>query len=132
MARVYADQAAYEAYTGGAAPANIALLLRLGSRVVDVLLKGIVYDVDDAGLPVDADDVEALRDATCCIAAEAAGLGLLDVGGTQEWASVGIGNVSLAGRKTTEGTTSVLGVPVPPAARLFLADVGVLVVVTRC
>lgn len=132
MARVYATEAEYVTYTGGAAPANIALLLRLGSRVVDVLLTGIVYDVDDAGLPVDADDVEALRDATCCIAAEAAGLGLLDVGGTQEWDSVGIGSVKLSGRKTTTDTTVVLGVPVPPAARLFLADVGVLVVVTRC
>lgn len=132
MARVYADEAAYVAYTGGAAPDNVALALRLASRVVDVLLTGVVYDVDTAGLPTDPDVAEALSDATCCIAQEAATTGILDAGGTQEWDSVGIGKVSLSGRGTSQDTTVVLGVPVPPAARLFLADVGDVVVIVKC
>lgn len=132
MARVYATEAAYVTYTGAAAPANVAMLLRIGSRVVDALLTGVVYDVDDDGLPTDVDVAQALSDATCAIAGEAAGTGVLDVGGTQAWDSVGIGNVSLSGKGTTEDTTVILGVPVPPVARLFLADVGDVVVIVRC
>lgn len=132
MARVYATEAAYVTYTGAAAPANVALLLRIGSRVVDVLLTGIVYDVDAAGLPTDVDVAQSLSDATCAIAQEAAATGVMDAGGTQQWDSVGIGNVSLSGRGTSEGTAVILGVPVPPVARLFLADVGTLVVITKC
>lgn len=105
-------------------PANAALLLRTASRLVDVLLTTRHYDVDTAGLPTDADAVQALQDATVTIAHELQTTGALDAGAAVEWDSVGIGNVSLSGRKTAEGTTMVAGFPVPGVALLYLADVG--------
>lgn len=131
MARVYATSAQYVTYTGGAAPANVDTLLRVASRVVDRLLKGRVYAVDADGLPTDADVAETLADATCAIAQEAAATGALEAGSTQEWDSVGIGNVSLSGRGTSADTTVVLGIPVPGVALLALADVGTLVVIQQ-
>lgn len=129
--RVYATSAQYESYTGGAAPANVSVLLRVASRVVDYLLRGVVYDVDAAGLPTDADVIQALQDATCAIAAECASTGALDSGGTQAWDSVSIGNVSLSGRGTAAEAVTVGGIPVPGVALVFLADVGPLVVIQR-
>jgi len=129
MARVYATSAEYAAYTGAAAPANVDTLLRIASRVVDVLLTAVVYDVDASGLPTNPDVAQALSDATCAIAAEADATGVLQAGGTQTWESVGIGNVSLSGRGTTDETVTVDGIPVPGPALLALRSVGRVLVI---
>lgn len=130
--RLYADSAAYAAYTGEAAPANVDVLLRTASRVVDVLLVGRAYDTDpDTQLPTDPDEAQAMSDATCAIAQEADSTGVLTAGGSQEWDAVGIGSVSLSGRKAKAGTVSVNGIAVPPVALVHLSDVGVWSVVAR-
>lgn len=122
--RLYANSAAYVEYTKGEAPPNVDVLLRAASRAVDILLVGRKYDVDPTTeLPTNADDAQALSDAVCAIAAEAAALDVLDPGGTQAWESVSIGSVSLSGgSKATTGV--VAGMPIPPAAFLALHDVG--------
>lgn len=127
MARVYATEADYLAYTGTAeadAPANLTTLLRVASGVVDHLLRARLYDVDAAGLPTDADDIAAMQDATCAIARDADAIGALAAGATGEWGSVSIGNVSLSNPLTSGGGGSVSGVPVPVEAMVALADVG--------
>lgn len=132
MARVYATAAQYEDFHGlsaGAAPANIDALLRVSSRVVDHLLRGVVYETDAAGMPTDADVSTALTDATCAIAGEADATGALSPGSTQAWDSVAIGNVSLSGRGTASEAVTVAGLNVPAQALLSLADVGAFTVV---
>lgn len=129
MARVYATAADFTAYTGGTAPENVDALLRVASGVVDVLLTGIVYDTDAAGMPTNADVAQAMADATCAIAAEADAAGTLEAGSTQQWDSVGIGSVSLSGRGTSAETLTVHGIPVPGPALLALRSVGPLVVI---
>ena len=125
MARVYATEADYTAYTGETPPANIDRLLRIASGVVDYLLTGRLYDVDTSGMPTAVADSDALRDATCVIAQDADAANLIGSGGSQEWGSVSIGNVSLSnplGGSSTHRTVS--GVPVPAEALILLADVG--------
>jgi hypothetical protein len=105
-------------------PANADLLLRTASRVVDELLIGRVYDVDSDGLPTDTDVAQALQDATVSIALELEATGVLAAGSSQAWNSVSIATVSLSGREPAEGSTVVLGLPVPAAAIVALVDVG--------
>jgi hypothetical protein len=50
-------------------------------------------------------------------------------GASAQWDSVGIGSVSLSGRKATEGTLTILGLPVPAAAIAALSDVGTMDVI---
>lgn len=125
--RQYADSAAYAAYFPDATvPANVDTLLRGASRVVDRLLLGRVYDVDAAGMPTNADDLQALSDATCAIAGEADALGVYDAGNTQQWESVKIGTVQLQNLQgaSTADSPVVLGLPVPASAIVALAGVG--------
>lgn len=129
--RLYADQAAYEAYHGleaGAAPADVDRRLRTASRLVDYLLRGVVYQVDPAGMPVDVDVAQAMSDATCAIAGA---VPAADADAGTEWDSVSIGNVSLSGRKQADGGVTVGGVTIPPDALVSLADVGQVAVVVR-
>jgi len=130
MARVYATAVDLAAYPGGDAVAaeDADTLLRMASRVVDHLLIGHVYDVDEDKLPTEVDVIDALRDATCAIALEADATGVLTAGASEAWQSVGIGSVSLSGRTLSEGARVVAGMPVPAAALLALADVGTLTV----
>lgn len=121
MARLYATTA--QAWPTDP-PANADLLLRTASRLVDVLLVTRAYDVDAAGMPTDADDVQALQDAAVTIAHELQTTGALDAGSTEQWQSVGIGSVSLSGRQAAEGTVMVSGLPVPGVALIYLSDVG--------
>lgn len=127
--RVYATAADLAAYPGGdtIAAADADALLRTASRAVDHILVGRVYDVDTVTeLPTDTDVAQALNDATCAIAVEAASTGVLEAGATQQWESVSIGNVSLSAPKGASATDSprVLGLPVPAAAIIALQDVG--------
>jgi len=125
--RQYATAADLAAYPGGDTipTADADARLRTASRVVDECLKGVVYDTDPTTLlPTDADVAQAMNDATCAIAVEAQATGAGTAGATQQWSSVGIGNVSLAGGKTAEGTAVVLGYPVPADAVVALRSIG--------
>lgn len=46
-------------------PEDLDRLLTRASELIDDYCRTAVYDVDDDGLPTDADDIAALRDATC-------------------------------------------------------------------
>lgn len=124
--RQYADIPALTAYPGGATvPVEDAdAHLRTASRVVDRLLTGIVYDTDTDGLPTDTDVAEAMSDATCAIVVEAIATGALAAGGTQQWDSVKIGNVSLGAPRKGGDTLVVYGLPIPTAALVALSAVG--------
>lgn len=128
--RLYATSADAWPETG-TAPSNADLLLRAASRVVDHLLRGVVYDTDTAGLPTDPDVTTALRDATVAITLESEAVGLGTPGNTQQWESVQIGNVALSTLQDGSASDSltVAGIPVPPLALTALADVGRRVVV---
>lgn len=119
--RVYATAA--DAFPN-AVPANADQLLRTASRIVDMLLKGRVYDVDANLMPTDPDVVQAMKDATCAIATELDATGALGAGSTVQWDQVKIGSVSLGGRVATSSAPTVAGVTVPAAALIALADVG--------
>ena len=131
--RVYATEADYLTFTGeDTAPAKIGLLLRAASRVVDMMLRGVVYDVDPVTkLPTDPDVVDTLEVVVCVIAEEAVTQGLLEPGATGEWENVKIGNVSLSGPVSGGGADlSVAGLPVPALAQLLLAEVGAFTVLS--
>lgn len=66
---VYATSANYTAWTGGAAPANIANLLRAASLSVTEATELCFYAHDTTGMPTDAVILQTFNDATCCQAA---------------------------------------------------------------
>lgn len=120
--RLYAT--ATDAWPAGSEPANADVLLRAASRTVDHLLTARVYDTDTDGYPTDPDVAQALTDATVAIVHELEATGALEAGASTAWESVGIGSVSLSGRKPAEGAVTVAGIPVPPIALVHLSDVG--------
>lgn len=63
---VYATEAEYNAspYGRAAAPSDIADRLAIASGEIDRLLAAAIYDVDDNEKPTDADQAEAIREAT--------------------------------------------------------------------
>lgn len=66
MVLVYATPQELAAWLGLTdPPAGASLALRDASLVVDGLLVGAVYDVDETGAPTDQEVIDALRDATC-------------------------------------------------------------------
>jgi len=115
------------------APADADALVRAASRVVDVLLRGVVYDTDVAGMPTDTDVAASLKAAATAIALEAEATGTLAAGGTQKWETVAIGSVQLSSLQgaSVSDTPTVGGLPVPPAAVLELSSVGRVEVWTR-
>lgn len=133
MVRLYATAADLTAYddTVTIPDAKAERLLRLASLTVDRLLTGRCYDTDTDGMPTVADDISALRDATCAIVLEANAANVLTPGAAGEWTQIGIGNVSLSGKKVAEGTLVVNGIPVPAEAVTLLASVGTLQVWVR-
>lgn len=69
MTTVYADSDALAAWTGADAPANATQLLRSASLLVTDATARDVYDVDDQGVPTDAEKAQAMSDAACAQAA---------------------------------------------------------------
>ncbi len=69
--RVYATTTDYANHLRAAPPSGSRLSLAKASAAVDDMLLTAVYDVDDDGMPTDADVIEALRDATCIQAEDA-------------------------------------------------------------
>jgi hypothetical protein len=100
---VYATAASYAAWTSGAAPANIAGLLRTASMAVAEATELCFYAVDGTGMPVDAKILQAFSDATCCQAASLAYIGYNPLSG-------GVADPSVA-------TSKAIG-----SARLTFAD----------
>ena len=73
--RVYATTEDLANWLRAAPPAGSRRALAEASRDVDQMLLTAVYDVDDDGLPTDADVIAAMRDATCAQAEYARALG---------------------------------------------------------
>lgn len=126
MARIYAETADLANYEGGSSLTDptASLLLRIASGIVDRCLVGRRYPHDANAMPTDADDIQAMKDATCLIAIEANAAGVGKPGESTEWGQVAIGNVSLSNRQRAEGVTLVDGVPVPVLAAQSLLSVG--------
>lgn len=96
----YALASDLASYLHDAAPANADYLLDVASDVIDELLIGVIYDVDDTGEPTDAGIIATLTKACCAQAAYSISVG--DVtGGTaaSPYASVTIGDVSASKAK---------------------------------
>lgn len=110
MARVYADQAAYEAYTGAAAPANIGQLLARASQFLDSrVFRLCVYDTDPStGMPTHDLVVAAFSDAVCAQVQWWDELG--DHTGA---AGVGWGNVQIGTARLGRSVTAVSGADSP-------------------
>ncbi|MGW4639555.1 hypothetical protein ACWEN6_13555 [Sphaerisporangium sp. NPDC004334] len=69
MGLAYATSADYVNYTGQTPPADIARRLERASERVDEMLLSAVYATNNAGLPTDPDEADALKRATCAQAA---------------------------------------------------------------
>lgn len=110
MARVYADQAAYEAYTGAAAPTGVAQLLARASQFLDSrVFRLCVYDVaPDTGMPTNQLVVSAFSDAVCAQVQWWDELG--DHTGA---AGVGWGNVQIGTARLGRSVTAVSGADSP-------------------
>ncbi len=108
MARVYATEAEYADWLGlDDPPAGAATALRRASMVVDEMLFGAVYDVDDDRLPTDTDVAEALRDATCAQAEYGRTTGDASMVGAAGITTVSLGSLSYTKAATgTAATTS--------------------------
>lgn len=63
--RTYADASDVSAWTGQPEPDGVTQLVRSASVLVESACRADLYDTDPAGLPVDPDVVEAMRDAVC-------------------------------------------------------------------
>lgn len=100
VARVYADRAALAAY----APAEVTVptdpeatrMLTRASEEIDTVLLSAVYDTDDNGMPVDADVITALSNATCMQVVWWLQNPGTESGQAMQYASVSIGSVSLS------------------------------------
>jgi hypothetical protein len=103
MSRVYADQAAYEAYTGGTAPSGVDGLLAAASRMLDGrVFRLCVYDADPGtGMPTNPLVVTAFSDAVCAQVQWWDELGDHLGAAAAGWGTVQIGTAKL-GRSTTD------------------------------
>ncbi|MEU4332333.1 hypothetical protein [Nonomuraea dietziae] len=78
-------------------PSGAARMLARATRYMDnVLLKTSVYDVDDNGMPTDADHIVAMRDACCALVEWWAENGDDGLGAGSEYTSVSAGNIALS------------------------------------
>lgn len=97
MARVYATLSHLELWLGAAPPSGAERRLERASMLLDQLLIGARYDTDTAGLPTDADVIEAFRSAVCAQVEWWAQIGDDDgTGAAGSWGDVQIGSVRLS------------------------------------
>ena len=120
--RIYATPEQLAAYTDVSAPDGADRLLARASEDVDSALLTAVYPVDDAGLPLDAELRDALRDAVCAQVEFWLAGGDDGTGAAGQWDSVSIGPVSLSGR--SGGTAGASGVELAPRAGRALRRAG--------
>lgn len=126
---VYATSSDYQSWTGNSTlPSNITLLLRTASMLVRDATKCAYYEVDASGYPTNADDVAAMRDATCSQAAalEAASVDPLAAGTDPEVAasSIGSASVTYAGVETAAQARFRLGRRLCLEAERILSQAG--------
>lgn len=86
-------------------PSNAERLLARASEAVDRMLIGAVYDVDDDGLPTDADVADALKRATLAQAHYASVVGD-ETGALSRFSSYSIGGVSATLRADAAGVAT--------------------------
>lgn len=117
MARVYADQAAYVAYTGGTAPAGVDGLLAAASRMLDArVFRLCVYDADPAtGMPTNPAVTAAFSDAVCAQAEWWDELGDHVGAAAAGWGNVQIGSARLGRSVTTVGGDDSAARQIAPA-----------------
>jgi hypothetical protein len=87
--------------------------------LVDALLIGAVYPVDDDGMPTDADHIAALRDATCAQVAWFDETGDA-TGAAEQYQSTSIGALSFTRGYTGAGSVTGPGQRYAPNAVLIL------------
>lgn len=103
--RVYATVDDYDNFaeeTSELDPVALLKRLRAASSEVDGLTRSMEYDVDEDGLPTDADDAAAFMEATCAIV-EYWSITEDRTGAEAVAGTLKIGSVSLSG-PTTSGT----------------------------
>lgn len=103
MGRSYATTGDLAAYLRTAPPANAARVLPRATEVIDDLLYGGYWPVDDDGLPTDTGYAAALRKAVCAQVEWWATIGDPDgLGGSQSYSDVAIGSVKLSRGQNAE------------------------------
>ena len=134
---VHATEAQLATWTGTAAPANAAVLLRSASLLVDRALIGAIYSTDTTGVATDATVLQALADATCAQAATWATLGIDPTGGPAGASSgqvvaktIGSARIeydrSSTGRSTAGSARADAAVTLTDEALQILANAGLL------
>lgn len=104
MGHSYATADEYATWANNPGSTVSTVLLERATEIIDEVLIGAVYDVDDDGLPTDDAVAAALRDAVCAQAAHMLAVGDADGSGTAVgWDSIAIGSVQLSGKSTTGG-----------------------------
>lgn len=126
--RTYADQEAYDWWTGTGGTAISLALFRSASSIVDEALIGAVYAVDTDSKPTDTRVANALSDAVCAQVEWMDATGdTSGVGDTIEVDSASIGSVSFSGQRRTNGPTRLpSGRNLAPAALAVLRVEGLL------
>lgn len=105
--RVYASTADYARWLSATPPTGAYRALVVASQRVDELLTSAVYDTDVQGYPVDTNQRQALRLATCAQADYMRAIGdPYGRGALGSISSVSIGGVSVGRAVTASGTTS--------------------------
>lgn len=125
---IYATSAELATWTGTAAPANAAALLRAASLRVREATSSALYETDATGKPTDADLLQAVKDATCSHAAAlaAAGIDPAAAGTDAQVASTSIGSasVSYAGADGAAKARLALTYSLCPEGVTILRDAG--------
>lgn len=117
MARSYATAEDYQDYTGQTPPADIDILLKRASVMLDAqVLRVCRYDVDTAGLPTNPLVAAAFRDAACAQVAWWEEIGDSTGAAGAGWGSVEIGTAKIARSLTATGPESSPARQVAPAA----------------
>lgn len=118
-------------WSGGTAPTNADQLLRTASILVRKATITATYTVDTAGLPTDADVLQAFKDATCAhAAAMAAALidplagGATTTAGTKAAKKVGTASIEYAGTQQAAAARALLAVELAPEALDILQQAG--------
>lgn len=134
MARLYATLAQVRNYAGDQGLTISPRELALASLAVEAAASGAIYATDDAGLPTDADVLQALTDATCELLVlaqpvKASGAMAGDVAAMRangvESATVNGVTIKL-GADVGSGAVDLSSVAVPASVRRILDQAGII------
>lgn len=122
----YATVDDFEAYLDGEAlPSNAARLLDTASDLIDDMLVGAIYDVDENGDPTDPADIATLKKATCAQAQYLAMLGD-ETGAQANFASASAGAVSFSRMIGSSPSRTIVSARYAPQAVSILRTAGFL------